>query len=105
MKIVFLQENAHILEKDIPFTKTTLKKEPNKIFTASFCKKNFKNVGNGKISQGKGWNYNGYKIIPVGYTTPNEEEINPNSHSLPNDDINNYFGDILIYALNKIIRS
>ena len=77
-----------------------LKKEPSKIFTAVFCKKIIDSIGSGKITQGKGWTYQGKRLIPVGYQSPSED-INPNSHVLPGDDSNPYFGDIIMYSLEK----
>jgi len=102
MKLVLLilQENGNISEKEVVLTAAMMKKEPSKIFTAVFCKKHIENIGSGKISQGKGWNFQGKRIIPVGYQSPSEE-INPNSHVLPSDDSNPYFGDIILYGLDK----
>ena len=74
MKFILLLENGHIAEKNINIPKASLKKEPSKIFTTGFCKKNFESVGSGKVHFGKGWTYNNHKYIPVGYTTPNENE-------------------------------
>lgn len=98
--VLILQENGNICEKEVTITSTMLKKEPAKIFTSVFCKKIIDNIGSGKLVQGKGWSYQGKKFIPVGYQSPSED-INPNSHVLPADDSNPYFGDIIMYGLEK----
>lgn len=100
LTILVLQENGNISEKEISLTSVMTKKEPSKIFTSVFCKKQIENIGGGKLSQGKGWIFQGKRIIPVGYQSPSEE-INPNSHVLPGDDSNPYFGDIILYGLDK----
>jgi len=100
LTILILQENGNICEKEVSLTSAMMKKEPSKMFTAVFCKKQIESIGSGKISQGKGWIFQGKRIIPVGYQSPSEE-INPNSHVLPSDDSNPYFGDIILYGLDK----
>ena len=100
VKILILQEGGNISEKVVNITSAMMKKELSKVFTGPFCKKYIDNLGSGKITQGKGWLYQGIKLIPVGYQTPSED-INPNSHVLPGDDSNPYFGDILLYAIDK----
>ena len=100
LTLLILQENGNICEKEVTLTAAMLKKEPSKIFTAVFCKKIIDSIGSGKITQGKGWTYQGKRLIPVGYQSPSED-INPNSHVLPGDDSNPYFGDIIMYSLEK----
>jgi DNA-directed RNA polymerase subunit M/transcription elongation factor TFIIS len=99
-KILILQEGGNICDKDVTLTSAMVKKGPTNLFTTAFCKKNITNLGSGKMFQGKGWSYQGNRFIPVGYKAPSED-INPNSHVLPGDDSNPYFGDILVYALDK----
>lgn len=99
-KILILQEGGNICEKDASLTPAMIKKGPSKLFTTAFCKKFMDNLGSGKMIQGKGWSYQGKRFIPVGYQSPSED-INPSSHVLPGDDSNPYFGDILVYALDK----
>jgi transcription elongation factor S-II len=102
MKFIILQESALIIEKDVNFTPTILKKPHDKIFTTSFCKKHMEKFGTGKISHGKGWKTsNNNTFIPVGYIMPPKEANNSNMHSLPLDDTNPYFGDIIVYCVNK----
>ena len=84
MKFIILQESPLIIEKDVNFTPTILKKPHEKIFTTSFCKKHMEKFGTGKISHGKGWKTsNNNTFIPVGYIMPPKEANNPNMHSLP----------------------
>ena len=100
VKILVLQEGGNICEKDASLTAAMVKKGASKLFTTAFCKKFIDNTGSGKMIQGKGWSYQGKRLIPVGYQAPSKD-INPSSHVLPGDDSNPYFGDILVYALDK----